>query len=121
MKIFLFILLGTVAGVWGGLVGLGGGVILIPALVYGFGFSQQMAQGTTIAFLVPPIGILAAYTYYQKGFVDVKAAALMCIGFVIGSFFGAKWAVNLPTAVLQKIFGVFLLLISCKMLFFSGK
>jgi uncharacterized membrane protein YfcA len=113
----LFIILGSIAGIFSGVVGLGGGVIIVPALVLIFGFSQQQAQGTTLALMVPPIGILAAYTYYQQGFVDLKIAALVCVGFVLGGWLGAKVAVQLPKETLQKIFALFLFLISIKMFF----
>jgi len=113
----LFIILGLIAGIFSGVVGLGGGVIIVPALVFIFGLSQQQAQGTTLALMVPPIGILAAYTYYQHGFVDLKIAALVCVGFVLGGWLGAKVAVQLPKETLQKIFALFLFLISIKMFF----
>lgn len=112
-----YILLGLAAGVLSGLVGIGGGILIIPALVYLFGFTQQQAQGTTLALMVPPIGILAAWAYYTQGHVDIKVAGLICAGFVVGGYFGAKLAVTIPNAVLQKVFGAFLLLISLKMLF----
>lgn len=115
--ILLYILLGLVAGTLGGLVGIGGGIIIVPALVFLFGLSQHQAQGTTLALLVPPIGILGAWTYYQKGFVDLRIAAFVCLGFFLGSFFGAKIATALSSPVLQKIFGVALLLIALKMIF----
>jgi uncharacterized membrane protein YfcA len=99
------------------LVGIGGGILIIPALVFLFGFTQQQAQGTTLALMVPPIGILAAWTYYTQGYVDVKVAGLICAGFVVGGYFGAKLAVGIPKDLLQKIFGGFLLLVSLKMLF----
>lgn len=111
-----FIALGIIAGVLSGLMGLGGGIIILPALVVLFGFSQHMAQGTTIALMVPPIGILAAWAYHTHGYVDLKAAAVICVGFVFGSYFGAKLAVSLPTFYLEKLFGIALLLISLKML-----
>ena len=110
-------LLGLVAGMLSGLIGIGGGIIIIPVLVFIFGFSQHMAQGTTLALLVPPIGILAALMYYKQGYVDVKVALYICIGFIAGSFFGAKFAMGLSSAVLEKIFGVALLLIALKMIF----
>ena len=112
-----YVILGLAAGVLSGLVGIGGGILIIPALVFLFGFTQQTAQGTTLALMVPPIGILAAWTYYQQGYVDIKAAGLICAGFVIGGYFGAKLAVSIPKDLLQKIFGGFLLLVSLKMLF----
>jgi len=112
-----YVLLGLVAGVLSGMVGIGGGIIILPALVILFGFSQHTAQGTTIALMVPPIGIMAAWEYYTHGYVDLKAAALICAGFVLGGYFGAKLAVSLPKFFLQKAFGTALLLMSLKMLF----
>ncbi len=113
----LFIILGLLAGVFSGVVGLGGGIIIVPALVFIFGLTQQQAQGTTLALMVPPIGILAAYTYYQHGYVDLKIAALVCVGFVLGGWIGAKIAVQLPRETLQKIFALFLFFLSIKMFF----
>ena len=110
------IVLGLVAGALSGLIGIGGGVIIVPALVFIFGLSQKIAQGTTIALMVPPVGILAAWSYYQKGFVDVRIAALVCIGFVIGGFIGAECATVIPPLMLEKIFGGVMLIIALKML-----
>ncbi len=114
------LLLGLLAGLFGGMVGLGGGLIVIPALTSFFGFDQKTAQGTTLAFLVPPIGLLATWVYYQKGLVNIPAALLMCLGFVLGSYLSARFAVNQPVGVLQKIFGGVLILVGIKMLFFSS-
>jgi hypothetical protein len=116
-KELLFIILGLVAGTFSGIIGLGGGIILVPAFVFLFGMTQQEAQGTTLALMVPPIGILAAYTYYQAGFVDIKVAALVCLGFIFGGWIGAKFAVQMPKEVLQKIFAITLFLLSVKMFF----
>ena len=116
MSLF-YILLGLLAGVLSGLIGIGGGVIIVPSLIFWFGFSQQEAQGTTLGLLVPPIGILAAWTYYQQGYVNLKVAALICFGFVLGGLLGAKIAVDLPSEVLEKVFGIALLLIALKMIF----
>jgi hypothetical protein len=113
----LYLLLGVLAGILSGLIGIGGGVIIVPALVFLFGFSQHQAQGTTLALLIPPIGILAAWMYYQQGYVDVKTAAIICLGFFFGSFFGAKIGTGLPNIMLERIFGVALFLISLKMIF----
>lgn len=112
----LYVVLGLAAGVLSGLIGIGGGILIVPALVFLFHFSQQQAQGTTLALLVPPIGILAAWTYYQKGFVDIKVAAIIAVGFILGSLFGAKIAVGLSNQALQRVFGVALLLIAIKMI-----
>lgn len=116
MVSYLIMLLGVAVGAFSGLIGIGGGIIAIPALTMFFGFSQQQAQGTTLAMMLPPIGILAAWAYYNHGYVDVKAAGLLAIGFLIGGYFGAKLAVTLPTALLKKIFAVLLLIIGIKML-----
>jgi uncharacterized protein len=115
--IFGLITLGVIAGALSGLIGIGGGIIIIPALVLIFGLSQKMAQGTTLALLIPPIGLLAAITYYKQGYVDIRIAAIIIIGFIIGSLFGAKLAVKLPVEMLSKVFAVTLILIGVKMLF----
>ncbi|MBI4533241.1 MAG: sulfite exporter TauE/SafE family protein [Candidatus Melainabacteria bacterium] len=117
MTIVLGLILGVLAGIFSGLVGVGGGVLIVPALVFLFGMSQHQAQGTTLAILVPPIGLLAAWTYYKQGYVDLKIAALICIGFFLGGLLGAKVATMLSAKVLQRVFGVFMLLLSVKMIF----
>lgn len=117
INIILYILLGLSAGVLSGLIGIGGGVIIVPALVFIFGLSQHQAQGTTLALLVPPIGILAAWTYYRSGYVDLKIAAFVAAGFLVGSLFGARMATGLSNVVLEKVFGIALLLIAIKMIF----
>jgi uncharacterized membrane protein YfcA len=115
-QIVSYLLLGLAAGAFSGLVGVGGGIIIVPALVFLFGLSQHQAQGTTLALLLPPIGLLAFWQYYKQGYVDIKIAALICIGFFFGGLIGAKFATGLPTKVLEKIFGLVLLLISLRML-----
>jgi uncharacterized membrane protein YfcA len=117
MTHILFILLGLLAGAFSGLIGIGGGTLIVPALIFVFGLSQHQAQGTTLALLVPPIGLLAAWTYYKQGYVDLRIAALICIGFFFGGLLGAKMATRLPNVILEKVFGVALLLISLKMIF----
>ena len=117
MNILPYIFLGLVAGVLSGLIGIGGGTIIVPALVFIFGFSQHVAQGTTLALLVPPIGLLAALTYYREGYVDLGVAAYICAGFFLGGLLGAKMAAGLSNVLLERIFGVALLLIALKMIF----
>ena len=112
-----YLILGVLAGILSGLVGIGGGVIIVPALVFLFGFSQQSAQGTTLALMVPPIGILAAWTYYRQGNVDLRIAGFVCLGFLLGGLLGARFATGLSNVMLERIFGIALLLISLKMLF----
>ena len=117
INILLYIILGLVAGTLSGLIGIGGGIIIIPVLVFLFGLSQHTAQGTTLALMVPPVGILAAWTYYKQGYVDLHMAAFICIGFLFGGFIGAKIATSIPNIVLEKIFAISLFLISLKMMF----
>ena len=116
-NIVLYILLGWLAGTISGLIGIGGGVIIVPALIYSLGLTQHQAQGTTLALLVPPIGLLAAWTYYKQGFVDITIAAFVCFGFFIGSLLGAKIAIELSNELLRKVFGIALLLIALHMIF----
>jgi len=117
VNIFLYLAVGIAAGILSGLIGIGGGIIIIPALVILCGFSQHLAQGTTLALMVPPIGLLAAWTYYKAGFVDMKVAAIICLGFFVGGLLGAKFATGIPDPILRKIFGGFLLVVSLRMIF----
>jgi uncharacterized membrane protein YfcA len=116
MNIFLYVLLGVVAGIFSGLIGIGGGIIIVPAMVLLFGLSQHSAQGTTLALMVPPIGLLAAWSYYKHGLVDLKIAAFVCLGFFVGGLFGAEFANAIPDQLLRRIFGVVLLVVSVKMI-----
>jgi len=109
-------LLGALAGVVSGLFGIGGAIVIVPVLVLLFKFSQQQAQGTSIATLLLPIGLLAAWKYYSAGHVNVKAAALMAGGFFFGGLLGAVLAEKIPGVWLQRSFGVFLLIIAVKMI-----
>ena len=116
MDILFYVLLGLGAGVLSGLIGLGGGFIIVPALVYLFGLTQHQAQGTTLALLVPPIGLLAAWTYYKHGHVDLKIAAFICLGFFVGGLVGARAAVGISGEVLRRVFGCALLFLALRMI-----
>lgn len=111
------LLIGLIAGYFSGLVGIGGGVIIVPALVLIFGFNQHTAQGTTLALLVPPIGILAVLSYYKNGYVDLKSAIIICIGFIIGGYLGGKMAIGISENVLRKAFSIMLIVLGIKMFF----
>ena len=112
---FLYIALGLFAGGISGVIGIGGGVVIVPALIFLFGMTAHQAQGTSLAVMLPPIGILAAWTYYNQGHVDIKIALLIALGFIFGGFLGAKLAVSLPSHVLSKVFGGAIILIGLKM------
>jgi len=112
----IFILLGVAVGLLAGLVGLGGGFIVVPLLRYFYGYSQTMAQGTSLAMLLPPIGILAAWQYWRAGQMNIPVALLLAAGFIAGGYFGGAIAVKLPVLTLQRIFGAFFLLVSLRML-----
>ncbi len=116
MNLF-YLFLGIISGILSGFLGIGGGSILIPAFVYLLGLSQHQAQGTTLALMVPPIGLMAALRYYFEGNVNLKIAFWVCIGFFFGAFLGADFAQKVSDTLLKKIFGFFLLLISLKMIF----
>jgi len=117
MNYLLYIILGLVAGIFGGAFGIGGGIILIPALVYLFGLTQHQAQGTTLAILVPPIGLLAALKYYYNGNVKLGMAGFICLGFFVGGLIGASFIQNIADPLLKRLFGIFLLIVSLNMIF----
>lgn len=116
---FILLLIGLAAGLASGILGIGGGIIIIPALVFFLGYSQKMAQGTSLGLLLPPVGILAVLNYYNAGYVNLKAAGLMIITFIIGSYLSSKFAISLPEHIVKKIFATFLLFYAIKL--FLGK
>lgn len=115
--LLLLILVGLMTGAFAGIMGLGGGIILIPALIFIFGFSQHQANGTSLAVMLPPIGLFAAYNYYKAGHVNLKYALILAAAFMIGSYFTSHWATKIPEVTLRKIFSLFLLLVAVKMFF----
>ena len=114
--LILLLLIGIITGVVAGMFGIGGAIIMVPALVFIMGLSQHMAQGTSLAVMLPPIGIIATWNYWKAGQVNLKFALILAVAFIIGSYFGSKLALNIPQNVLKKIFGVLLLLVAAKML-----
>ncbi len=119
MQIFLYVLWGVIAGVASGFLGIGGGMILIPVFGLIFGLSQHQAQGTTLALMVPPIGLLAALKYYFEGHVDLKIATFVCLGFFFGGYVGAVLVQHLPDALLRRIFGFVMLFVSLRLIFWK--
>ncbi|MEO6537577.1 MAG: sulfite exporter TauE/SafE family protein [Ferruginibacter sp.] len=115
--LIILIIIGVAAGMLGGMVGIGGGIIIVPALIYFLGFSQKMAQGTSLAILLLPIGLLGVMQFYKQGYIDIKVSLVIAIAFFFGSYFGSKIALSLSQETVKKIFAVLILLIALKMLF----
>jgi len=113
----LGVLIGIVVGVISGLVGIGGGALLIPALIYFYKMTQHKAQGTSLAVLLLPIGFFAFWEYYKAGNVDLKLAFLIAIGFAAGAYFGGLWAQHLSESVLRKGFAILLVVLATKLYF----
>jgi uncharacterized membrane protein YfcA len=101
------------------MVGVGGGIIIVPALVFFLGFSQKMAQGTSLGILLLPVGLLGVIQYYKQGYVDLKIVLIISAGFFVGSLLGSKLALSLSQETMKKIFAVILILVAVKMLFFE--
>ncbi|GAB6279799.1 MAG: sulfite exporter TauE/SafE family protein [Lentimicrobium sp.] len=115
--ILILVAIGISAGILGGFIGIGGGILIIPALVLFLGLSQKEAQGTSLAIMLPPIGLLAAMNYYKAGYINLKYAIIIATAFLIGGYFGSKLAVSINDQVVKKIFAIVLLIVSLKMLF----
>src|SRR5574343_877408 len=114
--ILSLVIIGIMAGILSGLVGVGGGVVMVPMLVLFLGFSQHQAQGTSLAVLVVPVTAIAVYNYYKEGYIDWRYAAIIAVFFLIGCYFGSKLAINIDQKMLKKIFDVVLLVIVGTML-----
>ncbi|HCL07089.1 MAG TPA: permease [Chitinophagaceae bacterium] len=117
--IILLILIGLAAGFLSGLVGIGGGIIIVPALVLLLGFTQKQAQGTSLGIMLLPIGILAVIQYYKQGYINVNYVLIVALAFVAGGFLGSKLSLSLSDERMKKVFAVVLFIISVKMLFFD--
>jgi uncharacterized membrane protein YfcA len=114
--ILILLLIGLAAVFLGGLVGIGGGVLIVPALVLLLGLSQHMAQGISLAMILFPVGILGVINYYKNGYVDFKYAGLLALGFFAGSYLGSKFSLSLSQDTVKKIFAVVMILLSIKLL-----
>ncbi|WP_205573326.1 sulfite exporter TauE/SafE family protein [Flavisolibacter nicotianae] len=117
--ILLLSIIGLLAGILSGMIGVGGGIIIVPALVFFLGFTQKEAQGTSLGLLLLPIGILAVFNYYQKGLIDIKVVGIMAVAFLLGGFVGSKIALAISEAALKRIFAVVLFYTGFKMLGFD--
>lgn len=117
--ILILVLIGLFAGVLSGMIGVGGGIVIVPALIYFLGLTQLEAQGTSLALMLPPIGILGAMNYYKAGNLDWKYASVIAVTFVVGGYFGSKISLSIPQDVVKKIFGGVMMFVAIKMIFFS--
>jgi len=117
--ILILIIVGLAAGMLSGMVGVGGGIIVVPCLVFFLGFSQKAAQGNSLALLLLPLGILGVFNYYKQGYVDFKVVIVMALGFILGNYFGSKWALAIDSEKLKKFFAIVMLLAAVKLLFFD--
>ena len=113
----ILIVIGLLAGVLSGLVGVGGGILMIPLLIIFLGLSQHQAQGTALFAMLPPIGILAAINYYKQGFVKWEYAAIIALAFVVGGYLGSKLSISLPAQTVRRVFGVIMLIGAIKLIF----
>lgn len=118
-SIYILLLVGLLAGLLSGLVGIGGGIIIVPVLVYFLNYSQQQAQGTTLFMFLFPIGILGVMNYYKAGYVEYKTALIIASTFIIGSYFGSKFAISLDQKTVKQLFGVIIVLLGIKMIFWK--
>ena len=114
---FILVCIGLLAGLLSGILGVGGGIIMIPLMIFLLGLSQHQAQGTSLAIMLPPIGILAAINYYKKGFVNWEYALIIAFTFIVGGYFGSKFAINLKPEILRRVFGLVMLIGALKMIF----
>ena len=121
LTILIVIVIGIAAGFLSGLVGVGGGIIIVPALVYFLNFSQHTAQGTSLGLILLPVGILGVMQYYKQGHIDLVVVGILAVGFLIGSLFGSKFSLSLPQETIKKVFAVLMIIIAIKMIFFDSK
>ena len=115
--ILILLIIGLLAGFSSGMVGIGGGIIIVPALVFFLGLTQHQAQGVSIGMLLLPVGFLAAFNYYKAGNLDFSKSLIIGASFVMGAYIGSKVSLNIDGAVMKRIFGVIILLISLKLIF----
>ncbi len=118
-EILILLVIGLAAGFLSGMAGVGGGIIIVPALVYFLGFNQHSAQGTTLFMFLFPIGLLGVMHYYKTDHVDWRAGLIMCSTFIVGIYFSSKLAVSIDQATIKKIFGALIIIMGVKMLFWK--
>lgn len=121
MMLVGLLMIGLSAGLLSGIFGIGGGILIVPALMYLLGFSQNLATGTSLAILLPPVGIAAVWEYYKHGNVDLRAALIIALMVLVGSWLGARIATQLDAKILKTLFGVFLVILGGYVIFDAFK
>ena len=116
MTTLLLLAIGLVAGVFAGMFGIGGGLIIVPALLFILKVKEMEAIGTSLAALIPPVGLLGAAEYYRSGFINIRYAGLVALGLFVGAYFGARIVISLPPEMVRRLYGLFLLAIAVRML-----
>lgn len=116
-QLIILIIIGILAGIIAGTLGVGGGILIVPALVFIFGMTQHEAQGTSLAVLLPPISLFAVFEYQKKGYINYKFVIILIVAFMLGSYLGGLIAVNVPAKTLKKVFGILMLIAGIKMFF----
>jgi uncharacterized membrane protein YfcA len=116
MIILVLLAIGLIAGVFAGMFGIGGGLIIVPALLFFVKLKELEAIGTSLAALIPPVGLLGAAEYYRNGFINIRYAGLVALGLFVGAYFGARIMIALPPEVIRRLYGFFLLVIAARML-----
>lgn len=116
-QLVILIVVGILSGILAGVFGVGGAIIVIPALVFILGMNQHEAQGTSLAFMLPPVGILATWNYWKAGNVNWKVAFVLSLTFVVGAYLGSHISINIPDKILRRLFGGLMILIALKMIF----
>lgn len=117
IQLVILIVVGILSGLLAGAFGIGGAIIVIPALVFILGLSQHEAQGTSLAFMLPPVGILATWNYWKAGHVNWKIALVLSLTFIVGAYLGSQFSINISDKILRRLFGILLILIALKMIF----
>jgi uncharacterized membrane protein YfcA len=118
-EIIILVLIGLIAGAFSGMFGIGGGLVMVPAMVFFLAMSQHSAQGTSLGVLVIPVVAVAAYNYYKAGELNVKFAIIIALSFVVGGYFGSKLSLGVSEVMLKRIFGVLMLAMAMKLIFFT--
>jgi uncharacterized protein len=116
-EILILVLIGVSAGILSGLLGIGGAILMVPALIFFFGMTQHQAQGTSLAILLFPVGFLAFWNYYKQGYVNFKIAIIVMLAFFVGGYIGSLAAIHIPAKVLKIIFGMLIIVLGVRLIF----